>query len=98
MVIGITMIKIVPGHEKASYDSLKETDGVKEIYHLFGEYDFFLILEAADRTGLSGLLEEVKSDRYILDSWPLLVSRESDNAIHPSIGMTFTSAGELAAS
>jgi hypothetical protein len=98
MVIGITMIKIVPGHEKASYDLLRETKGVKEIYHLFGEYDFFLILEAADLTGLFGLLEEVKSDGYILDSWSLLVSRESDRAAHSSIGMAFSSAGELALS
>ena len=98
MVIGITMIKIVPGHEKASYDSLRETEGVKEIYHLFGEYDFFLILETADLTGLFGLLEEVKSDGSILDSWSLLVSRESDKAVHPNIGMAFYSAGELAVS
>jgi len=98
MVIGITMIKIVPGHEKASYDSLRGTEGVKEIYHLFGEYDFFLILEAADLTGLFDLLEEVRSDRYVLDAWSLLVSREYDNAVHPGIGMTFSSAGELAIS
>lgn len=51
MVIGITMIKIVPGHEKASYDALREIEGLKTIYNLFGEFDFFLILEALDRTG-----------------------------------------------
>ena len=98
MVIGITMLKIVPGHEKASYDALREIDGVKEIYHLFGEFDFFLILEASNQTSLSELLTEIRAHRSILDTWSLLVTRESHNAAHPGIGMAFQHAGELAVS
>ena len=66
MVIGITMIKIVPDHEKAGYDALSEIEGVKEIYHLFGEFDLFLILEALDRAKLDQLLEEIRIQRYVL--------------------------------
>jgi len=66
MVIGITMIKIVPDHEKAGYDALREIEGVKEIYHLFGEFDLFLILEALDRAKLDQLLEEIRiHDAYL---------------------------------
>ena len=53
MVIGITMIKTAPDQEKAGFDALRETEGVKEIYNLFGEFDLFLILEALDRARLN---------------------------------------------
>ena len=98
MVIGITMIKIVPGHEKASYDALREIEGLKTIYNLFGEFDFFLILEALDRTRLSQLLEEIRIQRYVLDTWSLLVSNEGHHAIHQDIGISFSQVGELAVS
>lgn len=98
MVIGITMIKIVPGHEKASYDALREIEGLKTIYNLFGEFDFFLILEALDRTRLSQLLEEIRIQRYVLDTWSLLVSNEGRHAIHQDIGISFSQVGELAVS
>jgi DNA-binding Lrp family transcriptional regulator len=97
MVIGITMIKIVPDHEKAGYDALREIEGVKEIYHLFGEFDLFLILEALDRAKLDQLLEEIRIQRCVLDTWSLLVSEEAPG-IHPDIGMAFSQAGELATS
>ena len=97
MIIGITMIKIVPDHEKAGYDALREIEGVKEIYHLFGEFDLFLILEALDRAKLDQLLEEIRIQRCVLDTWSLLVSEEAPG-IHPDIGMAFSQAGELATS
>ena len=97
MVIGITMIKIVPDHEKAGYDALREIEGVKEIYHLFGEFDLFLILEALDRAKLDQLLEEIRIQRYVLDTWSLLVSEEGPG-IYSDIGMAFSKVGELATS
>ena len=48
MVIGITMIKTMPGYEKLIYESLRETEGFKKIYHLFGEFDFLVVLEASN--------------------------------------------------
>ncbi len=95
MVIGITMLKTVPDHEKASYDALKEVEGIKEIYHLFGEFDLFLILEALDRTGLNLLLEEIRGQRYVLDTWSLLVSKEESLT---SVGMAFSQVRGLAVS
>lgn len=97
MIIGITMIKIVPDHEKAGYDALSEIEGVKEIYHLFGEFDLFLILEALDRAKLDQLLEEIRIQRYVLDTWSLLVSEEGPG-IYSDIGMAFSKVGELATS
>lgn len=77
MVLGITMIKVALDHEKESYHALKEIEGVKEIYHLFGEFDFFVILEADGQTGLAGLLEKIQALIFVEDTWPLLISKDS---------------------
>jgi len=44
MVIGITMVKVMPGQERLVYCSLKGKDGIQDVYHIFGEYDFFVVL------------------------------------------------------
>lgn len=95
MVIGITMIKTAPDEEKAGFDALRKTEGVKEIYNLFGEFDLFLILEALDRARLNLLLEEIRDQRYVLDTWPLLVSREESL---PDSKMAFSKGREMALS
>ena len=93
MVIGITMIKTAPNQEKAGFDVLREIKGVREIYNLFGEFDLFLILEALDRAGLNLLLEEIQDQKYVLDTWPLLVSMEESL---PEVKIAFSHLGEIA--
>ena len=95
MVIGITMLKIVPGQEKACYDALRHVVGIKEIYHLFGEFDFFLILDAVDKKELTHLLKDIRDRKYVLDTWSLLVS---DYESPPTVGQPFSNGGELAVS
>ena len=93
MVIGITMIKTGPDQEKAGFDALSKTEGVKEIYNLIGEFDLFLILEALDRAKLNLLQEEISNQRYVLDAWPLLVSIEESL---PDFRMAFPQGREMA--
>lgn len=87
MVIGITMLKVLPGLEKACYEALMHAVGIKEIYHLFGEYDFFLILVAADKMELIHLLKEIRGWDYVMDTWSLLVS---DYESHPGPVRSFS--------
>lgn len=95
MVIGITMIKTAPNQEKVGFDVLRDIKGVREIYNLFGEFDLFLILEALDRAGLNLLLGEIQDQKYVLDTWPLLVSREESL---PEVEMAFSHMEEIAMS
>ncbi len=95
MVIGITMLKVVPGKENVCYDALRHAVGIKEIYHLFGEFDFFLILEALDKKELILLLEDIREQKYVLDTWSLLVS---DNESLPAVGQSFSQGRVLAIS
>ena len=59
MVIGITMVKVMPGQERLVYCSLKGKDGILDVYHIFGEYDFFVVLQAECLIKLKELIEDI---------------------------------------
>jgi DNA-binding Lrp family transcriptional regulator len=62
MVIGVTMINVVPGEERGVYNSLLKIAGVREVFHVFGEYDFIAII---DVNGLSDINKSVDTLREI---------------------------------
>ena len=59
MVLAISLIKSVPDQEKVVYHALKEMGGIRKIYHIFGNHDFFLILEAESMDRLKRLLNQI---------------------------------------
>jgi DNA-binding Lrp family transcriptional regulator len=60
MVIGVTMVKVVPGQEKAVYSSLQSIDGIKDVYHVFGEFDFVVIIEVEGLSMLNRLVDVIR--------------------------------------
>ncbi len=76
MVIGITMVKVLPEQEKAAYHALREIDGIKEVYHLFGDFDFFVIMNAEGKARLNRLLEMIRDRREVIETWPMLISKD----------------------
>jgi hypothetical protein len=60
MTIAISMVKAVPGQEKLVYDLLKKLKGKRCLYHIFGNHDFFLILEAENIGNLAQMIDEVR--------------------------------------
>ncbi|HII02877.1 TPA: Lrp/AsnC family transcriptional regulator [Methanosarcinaceae archaeon] len=60
MVIGVTMTNVLPGHEKAAYDELSSIEGIKDVYHVFGEYDFVIIIEVRDLTTLNTVVDRIR--------------------------------------
>jgi DNA-binding Lrp family transcriptional regulator len=65
MVLAISLIKVVPGHEKIVYHALKDVEGVKNLYHIFGEHDFFMMIEANDMSDLGKTLARIKEMCYV---------------------------------
>jgi DNA-binding Lrp family transcriptional regulator len=65
MVLAILLIKAVPEQEKLVFRALKEIVGIKSLYHIFGNHDFFLILEAESMTHLNRLLNEIYEINYV---------------------------------
>jgi hypothetical protein len=68
------MLKVVPGQEKSTYLTLKSNEGVLDIYHIFGEYDFFLILRADGLAKLNQLIENLQEIHNVMVARTILVS------------------------
>jgi len=76
MTVGVVMVKAAPGQERSAYYGIKSIDGVKDIYHTFGEYDFFLIVQASGATDLLELIDKVKNACNVAGLETVLVGRD----------------------
>lgn len=65
MVIGVTMINVLPGYEKAAYRELKNIEGIKDVYHVFGEYDFVIIIEVEDLNTLNDVVDRIRESETV---------------------------------
>ncbi len=60
MVIGVTMINVVPGTEKSVYRKIRELEGIRDVYHVFGEYDFVAIIDVEGLSTLNRVVDEIR--------------------------------------
>lgn len=65
MVVGVTMVKVVPGEEKSVYNQLNDIDGIKDIFHVFGEYDFVVIMEVEGLSNLNKLVDSIRDIKAV---------------------------------
>jgi uncharacterized protein with GYD domain len=65
MVIGVIMVNVVPGQEKAAYNQLLNVNGIKDIYHVFGEYDFVVISEVEGLSTLNKLVDTIRESENV---------------------------------
>ena len=65
MVIGVTMINVLPGYEKAAYRELKNIEGIKDVYHVFGEYDFVVIIDVKDLSILNEVVDRIRESENV---------------------------------
>jgi len=73
----LQILKVIPGQEKFVYCMLKNKDGILDVYHIFGDCDFFVVLRTECIEGLKLLLEEFQKDN-IAAARTILVSYEND--------------------
>jgi DNA-binding Lrp family transcriptional regulator len=76
MLIGLTMIKVRSGQERSVYAHLQKRPEVRDVYRLFGEYSFFLVMQAEERNGLSRMLSEIKDRENVIKTGPVLLTAE----------------------
>jgi DNA-binding Lrp family transcriptional regulator len=60
MVIGVTMVNVSPGSEKEVYTKVKEMKNVRDIYHVFGEFDFVVIIQADSLSDLNRTVDAIR--------------------------------------
>jgi len=61
MVVGVTLVNVVPGFERSVFDVLRTMPRIRELYHVFGEYDFLVILEVESLPVLSKTVDEIRA-------------------------------------
>ena len=65
VVVGATMVNVVPGEERYVYRTLVELSGVKEVLHVFGKYDFLVIIEVERLAPLSPTVDAIRGIRGV---------------------------------
>lgn len=58
-------MNVVPGQEKAAYNELVGVKGVKDVYHVFGEYDFVVISNVEGLSALNKLVDTIRESENI---------------------------------
>ncbi len=72
------MIKVRSGQERSVYANLKKRPGVRDVYRLFGEYNFFLVMHADGKKGLGQMLSRIKEEESVIETGPVLFTVDSD--------------------
>ena len=80
MVFGMTMIKVKPSQDSIVYQTIQSIEGVKEIYRIFSEYSFFLIMDAYRKRDLDKIVDEIRMTGDVVEIRPVLVTADSDLA------------------
>jgi uncharacterized protein with GYD domain len=65
MVIGVTMVNVQPGQERAAYNELVNIEGIKDVYHVFGEYDFVVIMDVDDLGILNHIVDMIRGSETV---------------------------------
>jgi DNA-binding Lrp family transcriptional regulator len=61
MVVGVCMINVELGKENAVRKEIARIDGVRELLHLFGEYDFIAIIETDGLKALNDTVDTIRT-------------------------------------
>jgi DNA-binding Lrp family transcriptional regulator len=65
LVIGVTLVNVVPGQEKAAYNGLLKIKGIKDVYHVFGEFDFVVISNVEGLSALNKLVDTIRENENV---------------------------------
>ncbi len=60
MVAAVCMINVELGKEITVRRELSMFEGVKELLHLFGEYDFLVIIKAGDLRQVNYIVDKIR--------------------------------------
>jgi len=60
MVLGFTMINVVPGAEQDVWQELVKISGITKVVHVFGEFDYIVIIEANELSELNHTVDDIR--------------------------------------
>ncbi|WP_321428643.1 Lrp/AsnC ligand binding domain-containing protein [uncultured Methanolobus sp.] len=59
------MVNVLPGNERLAFNELNRIEGIKDIYHVFGEYDFVVIIEVDDLGNLNSIVDLIRETESV---------------------------------
>lgn len=65
MVVAVCMISVELGKEVEIRRKLSMFEGIRELIHLFGEYDFIAIIEAEDLRQVNYIVDKIRTIKGI---------------------------------
>jgi DNA-binding Lrp family transcriptional regulator len=60
MVIGFAMVNVVRGTEYEVWQELVKIDGVTRVVHVFGEFDYIVIIEVDELSELNHAVDDIR--------------------------------------
>ena len=60
MVIGFAMVNVVRGAEYEVWQELVKIRRIKTVVHVFGEYDYIVIIEVNELSELNSAVDEIR--------------------------------------
>ena len=59
------MITVIPGEERGVYNSLTKTPGIRDVFHVFGEYDFIAIIDVPTLSDINKTVDTVRENEMV---------------------------------
>lgn len=56
---------MLPGYEKAAYRELRNLEGIKDVYHVFGKYDFVVIIDVENLSALNAVVDRIRESETV---------------------------------
>jgi DNA-binding Lrp family transcriptional regulator len=78
MVVGVTLVNVIPGQERSVFDKLGEIPGIRELHHVFGEYDFLVIIEVDGLPLLSKTVDVIRDVEGVITTHTIVGAELSD--------------------
>lgn len=85
MLIGITMLKVLRGHEIEAYHFVMNVKGVVKVYRLLGEFSLFVVVQAENKVALYRSIDAIKESSNVTSLWNILVSKDDCSTKNGSI-------------
>lgn len=63
--MGVVLANVVPGREKDTYHCLTKIKGIKDVYHVFGEFDFVVITDIDGLSSLNKLVDTIREIKTV---------------------------------
>jgi len=66
------MIKVIPGEEKAVYNELKKITGIRDVFHVFGEYDFITIIDVGSLSEINKTVDAIRENEMVTSTQTII--------------------------